>query len=310
MPSNDAQGSHAEDQDAPSSLSRVRSLFSIPTPLKRLFETVPVLTYSPNELPQRAPHPSKLPNLYVFGKGAAAAAGRPSFNPSCLKWQTFLKIAGIDHQLVSSNNHASPTGVLPFLLPAAQSSHAGDHAALPIPSNRLVKYARERGSEVAEPTGVRYEAYQSLLDHRIRNAWLYTLYLEPYNFNAVAYPLYVTPSSSNPIVCSIIAHQLRQAAEVELLKQSVKIDADDLYSEVDKAFESLSVLLGEDEWFFDDTPTLFDASVFAYTHLLLDERMGWKEKAMVRALRKRENLVQHRERLLNQLSNIERLMAA
>jgi metaxin len=78
------------------------------------------------------------------------------------------------------------------------------------------------------------------------------------------------------------------------------IDVDDLYSEAEKAFEALSILLGGDLWFFGagDGPTLFDASVFAYTHLILDEKMGWKEKRLVRTLRKRENLVEHRERLL------------
>ena len=77
------------------------------------------------------------------------------------------------------------------------------------------------------------------------------------------------------------------------------IDVDDLYSEAEKAIEALSILLGGDLWFFGgDKPTLFDASVFAYTHLILDEKMGWKEKKLVRALRKRENLADHRERLL------------
>jgi metaxin len=67
--------------------NRVRDLFSIPAPVKRLFDKVPVLTYPPNELPQRAPRPTKLPSLYVFIGDEDAAAGRPSFNPGCLKWQ-------------------------------------------------------------------------------------------------------------------------------------------------------------------------------------------------------------------------------
>lgn len=107
------------------------------------------------------------------------------------------------------------------------------------------------------------------------------------------------PISNNLIVCKIISHQLRAAAEAELSKYGSVIDIDDLYSEADKAFEALSIILGEDQWFFGgETPTLFDASVFAYTQLLLDEKMGWKEKRLVRAIRKRENLIRHRERLL------------
>ena len=125
------------------------------------------------------------------------------------------------------------------------------------------------------------------------------MYLEPLNFSAVAYPLYVSPTSSNSLVRASISHQLRAAAEAELLKHTSIIDTDDLYSEADKAFEALSILLGDDSWFFgNDKPALFDASVFAYTQLLLDDELGWREKKLCRALRRRANLVQHRERLL------------
>ncbi|TVY85594.1 Metaxin, partial [Lachnellula willkommii] len=165
--------------------------------------------------------------------------------------------------------------------------------------NKLVKYAEEQGKTVEESSSMRYEAYQSLIDHRIRDAWLYTLYLEPLNFSAVAYHLYVSPASTNPLVRASISHQLRSAAEAELLTHTAIIDTDDLYSEADKAFEALSILLGEDSWFFGTAkPTLFDASIFAYTQLLLDDELGWQEKKLCRALRRRGNLVQHRERLL------------
>lgn len=103
------------------------------------------------------------------------------------------------------------------------------------------------------------------------------------------------------MVRSTTSHQLYNAAKAELTKHSVVIDAADLYSEADKAFEALSTLLGDDEWFFGNgSPALFDASIFAYTHLLLDDSLGWTEKKLGRALRSRDNLVQHRERLLKQ----------
>src|SRR6266852_932534 len=69
------------------------ALFSIPTPLRKLFDLVPVVVYLPNQLPQRAPKSSRVPSLYIFSTEQDAAAGRPSFNPSCLKWQvSALKI--------------------------------------------------------------------------------------------------------------------------------------------------------------------------------------------------------------------------
>lgn len=78
----------------------VKNLFSIPTPVKKLFDKVPVVTYPANELPQRSPGAkgrkrdgdgdAKLPSLCVFCREGEENEGRPSFNPGCLKWQVCL----------------------------------------------------------------------------------------------------------------------------------------------------------------------------------------------------------------------------
>lgn len=97
----------------------------------------------------------------------------------------------------------------------------------------------------------------------------------------------------------MLAYQLQRAARDELHKQSTFIDVDDIYVEAGNAFNALSTLLGDDTYFFDrNNPGLFDASVFAYTHLILDDNMGWKNKRLGQMLRKSKNLVQHRQRLL------------
>lgn len=69
------------------STTRVRDLFALPTPVKRVFDSFPMVTYAPNSLPTRAPRRAKKDRLYVFISEEDAKAGRPSFNPSCLKWQ-------------------------------------------------------------------------------------------------------------------------------------------------------------------------------------------------------------------------------
>ncbi|KHJ35534.1 putative mitochondrial outer membrane protein [Erysiphe necator] len=274
-------------------------IFSVPTPVKKIFDKVPIVIYPPNRLPQRSSSCDNFPSLYVFSREQDAIVGKPSFNPSCLKWQTFLKIAGIDHSIIASNNHASPIGSLPFLLPALNGADSFSDIGNPIVADKMVKYSKEQGANVEEVSNMRSAAYQSLLDYRIRNAWLYFQYLESRNFNKVAYPLYVSSVSTNFLVRALISYQLRAAAESELLKFSSVIDIDDIYSEADKAFEALSILLGENSWFFgNERPSLFDASVFAYSHLLLDENMGWLETKLCRTLQTRKNLVQHRERIL------------
>ena len=95
-----------------------------------------------------------------------------------------------------------------------------------------------------------------------------------------------------------MARQLQQAARDELLKSSDFIDVDELEIEASRAFEALSTLLGDDEHFFGrKAPGLFDASVFAYTYLLLDDSLGWKQNPLAVHLKAYDNLVKHQKRL-------------
>jgi metaxin len=130
---------------------------------------------------------------------------------------------------------------------------------------------------------------------------LYSIYLS-HNSTSIAEPLYILPTSSNPFVRLTIARELRLAAEKELLKFSTIIDAATLYTQAEEAFTALESLLGEDQWFFGAAqPGLFDASVFAYTHLLLDEGLGkgWADTRLRDALMARTRLITHRNRILS-----------
>ncbi|OOQ90950.1 putative mitochondrial outer membrane protein (Sam35) [Penicillium brasilianum] len=273
----------------------VPSFFRVPPPIKQLFDRFPLTTYPANDLPQRTPSGRAANQLFVFSDATSARRGRPSFNPQCLKWQAYLKFVGIDFEITPSNNHASPTGALPFLLPAFPVD-----AAVTIPSHKLQKWAIEQvHCEEEQQLNLRFEVYASLLDHRIRSAWLYMMYLDDDNFKAVAQRLYVNPSTTSSLVRAALGFQLQQAARDELLKLSPYIDVAALEGDAQNAFEALSTLLAGDEHFFGrPNPGLFDATVFAYTHLILDEGMGWKHNRLAQLLKQHTNLVQHRERLL------------
>ncbi|KAF2112951.1 hypothetical protein BDV96DRAFT_579471 [Lophiotrema nucula] len=276
-----------------------RSVFSVPAPVRRLFDKFPLRSYPANELPLRAPRKRQENVLYVFATEEGVKNGVPSYNPHCLKWQTYLKFSDISFRIASANNHASPSGALPFLLPG---SNEVAKPPQPIPSAKLQRWCREHAKEraIEEPDDMRYEAYLSLLDHRIRRAWLYTVYLSA-NSTTLAEPLYILRTSSNPLVRLAIAHELRRAASAELLKFSAVINEDQLYEDAEDAFVALEMLLGDKQWFFAaDKPGLFDAAVFAYTHLLLDDGLGkgWIDVRLHDAVLQRQRLVEHRERIL------------
>lgn len=100
---------------------------------------------------------------------------------------------GIRFSIVPSNNHASPTGALPFLLPSSSTSTASESSPA-IPSMKLQRWAQAEVSREGfkpqpltsheitnsershpserEPSGMRYEAYISLVDRQIRHTWV------------------------------------------------------------------------------------------------------------------------------------------
>ena len=77
-----------EDRTMPDNVvTRTRDMFSVPAPIKRIFDRFPLITYAPNDLPQRPGANPQGNRLFVFTDTAGARRGRPSFNPQCLKWQ-------------------------------------------------------------------------------------------------------------------------------------------------------------------------------------------------------------------------------
>lgn len=161
---------------APRTNPPARPWLALPAPLKHLFSLFPLRTLPSSPLPSRTQLHRDQHTLYTFTTASGTAHNAPSFNPTCLKWQTYLKFLALDFRTVASTNHASPTGALPFLIPLSTSEtvSGADARGQPsvVSSNRLQKWARENGLGREEPESMRYEAYMALLDHRIRRAWV------------------------------------------------------------------------------------------------------------------------------------------
>ncbi|PKS07634.1 hypothetical protein jhhlp_006240 [Lomentospora prolificans] len=127
------------------------------------------------------------------------------------------------------------------------------------------------------------------------------LYLSRRNFSLLA-SLYLDPAHPYPVASSV-AHALCSAAEEEILASSRRqaVDVAHIYTDAQVALSALQDSLRDSEtgWFFQEKgPTLFDASVFAYTNVLLDERLTWEDAKLPELLRRFDALVAHRERLL------------
>ena len=75
------------DGHGPTMPERARDFFSVPAPIKRIFDKFPLTTLPANDLPRRSKTNQDGNKLFVFTDKAGAKHGRPSFNPQCLKWQ-------------------------------------------------------------------------------------------------------------------------------------------------------------------------------------------------------------------------------
>ena len=113
----------------------------------------------------------------------------------------------------------------------------------------------------------------------------------------------MAPCSSNTFVQLTIAYQLRQAAIDELAKSSFSgaVVEEDIFRDLENTISALAEVLGSDQWFFGQPqPSMLDASVFAYTHLILDGTLRWNSNKLAEQLKQHQNLIDHRGRILNQ----------
>lgn len=289
-----------------------KDALALPEPIKRIFAKFPLLTHAANARPSRSPQCYDKLCLYIFADRGRAARGATSHNPTCLKWQTYLKIQGIDFHTAASSNHAAPEGALPFLIPASlPHERDGERPRSSIGCSKLRAWvdAQDKKEESKQDQS-HAPTHAALIDHRLRKAWMCQLYLDPVNFDAVARPLYIDNTSTNIIVQTVSAHQLHRAALLEVGKTTARDQSVvTIMDEAKEALSALSTLLGNDQWFFASHATaekeargagLFDAAVFAYTHLLLDGKtMRWRNNELGDALRSHANLVEHRDRILH-----------
>jgi hypothetical protein len=67
-----------------------RDMFAVPPIIKQVFAQFPLSTYTANALPTRSPTHRDQHTLYTWTSTQDARTNNPSFNPTCLKWQTYL----------------------------------------------------------------------------------------------------------------------------------------------------------------------------------------------------------------------------
>ncbi|KAJ6257961.1 Metaxin-3 [Drechslerella dactyloides] len=279
--------------------------FRAPRFIRVLFGAFPLVTLPVDPPPERgrtiadnAADDSNTTTLFVFG----AEDGAPSFNPACLKWQTFLRIRGVDFRTEPSSNHASPSGSLPFLVVEGSRTQTRLPAET-VTAGKLARWIEDNAASsvnTVDVDGADYRAFQTLLDTSIRDAWLYAMYVDADTLHGVTAPRYTATTPTWPVTAALAAQMRRAAlASIRSSSSTSTITGRTLYARAEGAWEALSTLLGTDRWFFGAQDAgLFDASVFAYVHLILaGEKESGSGAELASGLRRHANLIQHEARI-------------
>ena len=226
-------------------------------------------------------------------------------------------MCSISFGIQPSNNHASPSGSLPFLIPGEALNSKENNKSVRIgntvSANSLQSWigqnTENKEAHEDETLSLQESAFLSLLEHKIRPAWLHAFYLTA-NLYSLAAPLYIHSVTTSGLLRKWQTVQLRAAARAEVEKVVPKIDVDVLYYGAESAFEALETALGNEDWFLGgEQPGILDAAVFGYTCLLSNPRLGaeangkWSEdegsQRMRTILQRFERLRNHQERTLN-----------
>ncbi|ORX81712.1 hypothetical protein K493DRAFT_320601 [Basidiobolus meristosporus CBS 931.73] len=210
------------------------------------------------------------PSLVIYGPGWK---NQPtSFDPECLKWQTFLNISAVDYDVVYSNEPSqSPDEQLPYLVTVEKQCLTGE---------KILKYVKGQGLEKSEAEG------EELTN--IKVATLFYFWCEASNYSEQTADKYTKPYIWP--LDKLIGHQMRSKVIDFLLSKKPVLLKEEIYNEASQALQALSSRLGEAKYFSGESAGYLDAVVFAYLHTILAAALPNSELRQI--VQQHTNLVQ------------------
>lgn len=190
----------------------------------------------------------------------------PSSEPHCIVVQAYLRFVGVEYRTHNCNNpHMSPDGKLPFI----------KYQEDVVPKDKdIIEFLSKKEFHLDYPLTTlqqaQKEAFITLIEHKLYYATIYNWWMESANFSQVTKPLF-----ANQLVFPLnwyLPHSMQKAVETKL-KALDMTSGDELYKEATKALQSLSAFLGDNTFFFGDSPSSLDAIAFGHLSVILHAPM-------------------------------------
>ncbi|XP_050430149.1 metaxin-2-like [Adelges cooleyi] len=184
----------------------------------------------------------------------------------CLAVKTFLKMLNLDFIVEARENaeYMSPhRGKVPFIK-AGQFLIAGFEP--------IVNFAQTKGyslsTHLSETQKWDLRVYMSLVYNILLNAEIYVTWNHESTYKEITKQRY---SSVYPFPLNHLATYYKRQSMLSLLEvlNWKKKTLDEVFKDVDKICESLSSVLGNKKYFFDEKPTELDALVFGHLFTII-----------------------------------------
>lgn len=228
--------------------------------------------------------------IKVYGFGENLGLADPS--PFVLKVMTYLKMSGIDFESVASfgNLRKAPKSKLPFI---------EDDGEIIADSTLIFKYLKSKyGASIDERLSHEQKALAHLiiksLDENFYWAIVYSRWVRDQSwpetrerfFGAMPFPIkHIAPMVARKgTITSLQKHGMGKHSDEEIMNI-----ADDTLS-------SLSTVLGDTDYFWGDSPTSLDATVFAFVAQLALSEMT---NDFTQLMAKYPNLITYCQRIQN-----------
>eukprot|EP00842_Homolaphlyctis_polyrhiza_P000487 jgi/Hompol1/1439/HPOL_004351-RA len=208
----------------------------------------------------------------------------------CLKYQTYLQFARYPHKVVEHHEHNfSPSGRLPALRTA-------DGRLLG--SNEIYAEVKSKGhpeSSLSKDDAARLEAFLSLIESRLGFAMEYEFWYTEH-FENVTAPFV---GSAYPWPLSFVIPRIERSSRVSwMLSKKPVLKTEEIRAEASRTLKDLSQALGNNQYFFESTPTIVDATLFAHLHTIMSMLKQSISDSQLRSLiLEHDNLVKYARRV-------------
>ncbi|KAJ3007740.1 UNVERIFIED_CONTAM: Metaxin-2 [Siphonaria sp. JEL0065] len=263
-------------------METLRSIYSHWTAFTAKF---PLETREPVWVPE--PNPS-VAILFVFNKN-----GQTSQEVQSLAMQSVLAFSGYPHVVKECHEpDQSPSGQLPYMITTTGKALAGREII-----DEVLDKVPEFGSCLTPIEKADALAFTSLGESKLHFGLIFDLWFNPRNWENVALPKY---SNDHPWPLNKILPRIKRHEQLDwMLKQRVSIDKEEILDDVKTALSAYATQLDQKQYLFGSKPTLADAVLFAYLHILLSTFTApTGTHSSVRDIIKRhDNLIQYSRRI-------------